>query len=199
MRRLIFPIAPLVITVALLAGCSSSGSSKISAATSPPTSTATSAPATTSTIPSLKEQVRRSWEGIQLDVIGSKPTPGFTTLFFQHNNWAAEISWNPPNTWCLLNTYTWHVTDAQSPTRFTVRYDRIHQYAACAPTPNDDTLIVKSVGTKQVVGRTVYNIKYTIAALKFPATRTVCSPVWNSTDRCGYKTPGVTLPTPPAA
>jgi hypothetical protein len=42
----------------------------------------------------LKEQARRNWEGVQLDVIGTKPEPnGATTMFFQHGNWAAEALW----------------------------------------------------------------------------------------------------------
>jgi hypothetical protein len=195
-RKHIVWIVPFLVT-ALVAGCSSSGSSKSSTTTGATTTTA--GRTTTSAAPSLTEQVRRDWEGIQLDMIGPKPAPSLTTLFFQKGDWAAEVSWNSPNKWCLLNTYRWHVTDAKNPTEFTVRYNRVHEYPQCAPTPDDGTLIVKSIGTKLQKGRTVYDIKYTIGALKFAATRTVCSTVWNGTDQCGYKTPGVTLPTPPAA
>ena len=124
-RKMLVLAAAVVAVAAPVCGCSSSGSAKSAAATSRSPSTTTAAP-TTSTTPSLKEQVRRSWEGIQLDVIGAKPAPVGTTLFFQHGNWAAEVLWKSPNKWCLLNTYTWHVTDAQSPTQFTVRYDRTH-------------------------------------------------------------------------
>ena len=143
--------------------------------------------------PSLKEQARRNWEGIQLDVIGPKPAPGATTLFFQHGDQAVEAVWKTSTSWCLLNLYTWTVTSATSPTRFTVEYNRTRAYPACISTPGDTRLTVDVAGSHKENGRTVYDIAY-VSPANFAATRTVCSAAWNGSDRCGYKTPGFTMP-----
>ena len=196
--RFVLGIGVVSVSV-LLAGCSSSGSSKSSATTTPSSRvSATTAAATTSTEPSLQEQARRSWEGVQLDTVGPKAAPGFTTLFFQHGNWAAEALWKTQNSWCLLNVYTWTVTSATSPTDFNVEYKRTHAYPACASLPADSKLTVNVTGTHRQNGRTVYDIKYVSPAYG-AATRTVCNAVWNSTERCGYTATGFKLPTAPTS
>jgi hypothetical protein len=197
-RQVVLGIVVVPVAV-VLAGCSSGGSSKSSAPSAPLSRlTDTTAAATTSTAPSLKEQARRSWEGIQLDVIGPKTVPLATTMFFQHGNWAAVAMWKTQNSWCLLNTYTWTVTSATSPTDFTVEYDQIHDYPACASLPADSKMTINVTGSRQQNNRTVYDIKYVSPAYG-RATRTVCSAASTSTERCGYTTTGFTLPAPPTS
>jgi hypothetical protein len=186
-------IGAVVLIGGLLCSCSGS-SSKTSEGT---TVASTVAPTTTTTLP-LTERVQKSWEGVQLDVIGKRAIPGATTLFFQKGDWAAEALLKDTTTWCLANEYRWHVTSATDPTHFVAQYDRIRTYPTCAAT-DDKKLVVKVNGAHQVNGKAVYDIRYTVPSLNAPTTRTVCASSWDSTDRCGLTTTGLNLPAAPSA
>jgi hypothetical protein len=180
--------------------CACSGSSS---PTSEGTSTSSTVPetiaTTTTSVLSLTERVQQSWQGIQLDVIGNRPIPGATSLFFQRGNWAGLALMTTSTTWCLENEYRWRVTSATSPTHFVVQYDRIRSHPGCTAATDDTKLVVNVNGSRQMGGRTVYDIRYTVPPLDAPTTRTVCATTWNSTDRCGYTTTGVRLPASPSA
>jgi hypothetical protein len=191
--RTIASLIALLLSVAVAgSGCSSDPAS--SSAT-----TKTTEVTTTTEVPTLEEQIAADFQGVQLDVVGDSPAPGGTSMFFQDGRWAAAAAWKSQNKWCLAGLYDWTVTDAKSPTDFTIRYERTKAFPECVDIPADQQFALHVTGTNEQDGRTVYDAMYTYPGAKgFAATRTVCSTTWDDPDRCGLDTPGLEVPAPPA-
>lgn len=196
-RRLTALSLALVAVVALSASACSSDDT--AAAEEPAPTSAVDATATTEPA-SLEEQVTAAFEGVQLDIIDHTAEPGFTTMFFQDGSWAAMGTWLTADHWCLAGLYDWSVTDATSPTDFTVSYERTEAFPDCVESAGDQSFAFHVTGVHGSAGRTVFEGDYVYPdGGGFPATRTVCGTTWDHPDRCGVATPGLDLATPPGA
>lgn len=192
-------ISTLALVAALALGgaaCSSSESgTPAAAAEAAPTTTA---PSTTAPLTSV-ELATAAFQGVQLDIIDHTPEPGFTTMFFQDGSWAAMGTWLTEDAWCLAGLYDWTVTEATSPTDFTVSYERTEAFPDCIESAGDESFEFHVRGVHTSGGRTVFEGDYVYpTGGGFPATRTVCGTTWDHPDRCGVATPGLDVPTPPA-
>jgi hypothetical protein len=189
----------LLLSVAVAgSGCSSDAASS-SATTKTTDATTTTEPTTTTEAPTLEERIAADFQGVQLDVVGDGPAPGGTSMFFQDGSWAAAAAWKSQDEWCLAGLFDWTVTDAKSPTDFTIQYERTKAFPECVDIPADQQFALHVTGTNEQGGRTVYDAKYAYPDAKgFAATRTVCSTTWDDPDRCGLDTPGLEVPAPPA-
>jgi hypothetical protein len=121
-------------------------------------------------------------------------------MFFQVGDWAAMGLWRTADAWCVSDVYDWTVTDATSPTDFTVNYVRSAVFPECPDAGDFDKQFAFHVtGVREEGGRTIYDGTYTHPGdIQFPSVRTVCSATWDDPDRCGVDTPGLVVPVPPA-
>lgn len=190
-------LVALVIAVAtVMSGCSDEPSS--SAATNAPTTTSTEATSTTEA-PTLEDQITADFQGVQLDMIEGTPEPGLTTIFFQEGSWAAMATWKSEDEWCLAGVFDWTVTDATSPTEFTVQYDRTEAFPECLAAPTDERFALEVAGMHQTAGRPVYDATFVYPGdVERSTVRTVCGTTWDHEDRCGVDTFDLEVPTPPA-
>lgn len=196
-RRLTALTLTVVATLALGAAACSSNEPGLPAASAEPE--AGHAQATFAAV-SLEEMVTAAFEGVQLDIIDHTAEPGFTTMFFQDGSWAAMGTWLTEDQWCLAGVYDWTVTDATSPTDFTVSYERAEAFPDCVESAGDQSFDFHVTGVHTSGGRTVFEGDYVYPnGGGFAATRTVCGTTWDHPDRCGVATPGLDVPTPPAA
>jgi hypothetical protein len=120
-------------------------------------------------------------------------------MFFQVGNWAAMGNWLTADRWCVSDVYDWTITDATSPTDFTVAYVRSKVFPECADQDFNQQFALHVTGVREEGGRTVYAGTYEFSGgTEFPAVRTVCSLTWDDPDRCGIDTLGLVVPAPPA-
>ena len=170
--------------------------------------TAAAAEPTTTSEATLQEQATAAFQGVQLDLIDHTAEPGFTTMFFQDGSWAAMGTWLSKDVWCLAGMYRWTVTEATSPTDFTVSYERTTAFPDCVDSAGVDSAGVDSAGDEsfdyhvtgvhRTAGRTVFEGDYVYPnGGGFSATRTVCGTTWDHPDRCGVATPGLVVPSAP--
>ena len=160
--------------------------------------TAAAAEPTTTSEATLQEQATAAFQGVQLDLIDHTAEPGFTTMFFQDGSWAAMGTWLSKDVWCLAGMYRWTVTEATSPTDFTVSYERTTAFPDCVDSAGDESFDYHVTGVHRTAGRTVFEGDYVYPnGGGFSATRTVCGTTWDHPDRCGVATPGLVVPSAP--
>jgi hypothetical protein len=120
-------------------------------------------------------------------------------MFFQVGDWAAMGNWLTADRWCVSDVYDWTITDATSPTDFTVAYVRSKVFPECADQDFNQQFALHVTGVREEGGRTVYDGTYEFpGGTEFRTIRTVCSRTWNDADRCGIDTLGLVVPAPPA-
>jgi hypothetical protein len=147
----------------------------------------------------MEARISADFQGIQLDVIGGVSAPGATTMFFQVDKWAAMANWVTADTWCVSDVYDWTITDATSPTEFTIEYVRSEVFPDCADQDYNQQFALHITGGREEDGRMIYDGTYEFpGGTEFQAVRTVCSLTWDDPDRCGVDTPGLEVPAPPA-
>jgi hypothetical protein len=169
----------------LAAGCASSAGDASDSTTTRSEST------TTETAPSLDEQIRTAWEGVQL---GGSEAAG-RALFFHDGTWAAEMYERGSDDWCLRAVYEWSVTAATSDSSFVIDYDVLEEPDDCLPSGAPRFVLAVS-GANQQGGQTVYEGSYT-EPFALPVTRTVCASRWDEPTPCGIDIPESERPAPP--